>query len=330
MRLARIVELTGEIFQVDLEERGKPGWSAGYFIKGGTDWMLIETGPASSAERILEAARSIGLDRSQVKHVGVTHVHVDHAGGLGLIARHFAGAEIWVHPVGGRHMVNPARLIEGSMAVYGERKMREYGEVLPVPEERLRPAIEGKIINLRGRPVEVWETPGHARHSVCFYDARTKGLFSGDAIGVYLPQLSAALRYPVIRPATPVPDFNGELMMKDLYRFAHPGLQHIYFTHFGAASPAQLLIELAAGQLSFHLRIAEDCLDEEGADEENALAKLTAALREYSAKVLRRDMEKINVSEEMVSPEMSLLLDPLDDSAAGLLAYVQKAPVKQN
>jgi len=324
--LTRIAELSGEIFQVDLEERGKPGWSAGYFIKGGTDWMLMETGPASSAERILDAAQSIGIDHSRVKHVAVTHVHVDHAGGLGLIARHFAEAEIWVHPKGGRHMVNPARLIEGSMAVYGERKMREYGEMLPVPEERLRPAVDGKIINLGGRSVEVWETPGHARHAVCYYDMRTNGLFSGDAVGVYLPRLSAAFGCPVIRPATPVPDFNGELMMKDLYRLAHAGLQYIYFTHFGVASPAQLLIELAAGQLSFHLRIAKDCLDEENADEAIVIAKVTAALREYSAKVLRREMEKINVNEEMVAPEMSLLLDPLDDSAEGLLAYLQKAP----
>lgn len=118
--LDKIIELKGDIWQVDLEERGVPGWTSGYFIKGegSSGWMLIETGPASSAERLFDAANTIGISPRQVKHIGVTHIHVDHAGGLGVVSRYFKDAEIWVHPIGEKHLVDPTKVdrrIQGSI-----------------------------------------------------------------------------------------------------------------------------------------------------------------------------------------------------------------------
>ncbi|MDO9536662.1 MAG: MBL fold metallo-hydrolase [Bacillota bacterium] len=320
--LEKIIELKGDIWQVDLEERGIPGWTAGYYIKGEgkSGWMLIETGPASSAERLFDAANIIGISPQQVKHIGVTHIHVDHAGGLGVVSRYFKDAQIWAHPVGERHLVDPTRLIEGSRAVYGEKKMQEYGEVLPVPEGRIRSVLEGEIISLGGRTIEVWETPGHARHHVCFFDHKTKGIFSGDTAGVYAPHLSKLLNHPVARPATPGPDFNGELMLQNLYRLARSEVQNIYYTHFGAASPAQLLLELVIGQLLMHMHIAKDYLKEE-----DAVHKLGKALQDEIKKGLRISMVEKNIDETMVSNEMKLLMDPLFDSADGLLADLRKS-----
>ncbi|MEW5920702.1 MAG: MBL fold metallo-hydrolase [Bacillota bacterium] len=312
----RIIKLNGDIWQVDLEERGIPGWTAAYFIKGegNSGWMLIETGPASSAKKLLEAAASIGISPGEVKYIGVTHIHVDHAGSLGVISRYFNNAEIWVHPRGEKHLVDPARLIEGSRAVYGERKMQEYGEVLPVPAERLHSAREGTIIRLGERSIEVWETPGHARHHACFYDRKTRGLFSGDAAGVYAPRLSKLLNQAVTRPATPGPDFHGELMLQDLYRMACSEVRNIYYTHFGAAAPAQLLLELVIGQLSVHMRMARDY-----ADKEDAVQKLGLALQEEIKTGLLNGTAQEIIYDDRAGNEMRLLLEPLFDSADGLL-----------
>jgi len=320
--LERIIELKSDIWQVDLEERGIPGLTAGYFLKGegSSGWMLIETGPASSAERLFDAAISIGISPRQVKHIGLTHIHVDHAGGLGVVSPYFKNAQICVHPVGKRHLVEPTRLIEGSKAVYGEKKMQEYGKVLPVPEDRIRTVMEGNIISLGGRVIEVWETPGHARHHICFYDHQTKGLFSGDVAGVYAPHLSKLLNHPVIRPATPGPDFKGELMLQNLYRLARSEVQNLYFTHFGAASPAKLLIELVTGQLLIHMQIAKDYLEEE-----DAVNKLGRALQDEIKKGLGSSITEKKIGEGMVSNEIKLLLDPLFDSADGLIIDLKKS-----
>jgi glyoxylase-like metal-dependent hydrolase (beta-lactamase superfamily II) len=319
--LVKIIELSGEIWQVDLEERGIPGWTAAYFLKGegDSDWMLIETGPASSCGKLLQAAATIGISPGEVKQIGVTHIHVDHAGGLGLISRYFNEAEIWVHPRGVRHLADPSRLIEGSRVVYGAEKMHEYGEVLPVAAARLRPAREGTIIHLRERPIAVWETPGHARHHVCFYDRKTKGLFSGDTAGVYTPRLSKLLGQPVIRPATPGPDFNGALMLQDLNRLVCSEVQNLYFTHFGAAAPARLLLEHVIGQLSVHMHMARDY-----AEKEDAVRKLGLALQEETKKGLPSGMAEENM-EEIATNEMKLLLEPLFNSAEGLLTYLKKS-----
>lgn len=198
--------------------------------------------------------------------------------------------------------------------------MQEYGKVLPVPEGRLRTVTEGKIISLGGRTIEVWETPGHAKHHVSFLDHKTRGLFSGDVAGVYAPCFSKLLNHPVTRPATPGPDFKGELMLQNLYRLARSDLQNIYFTHFGTASPAQLLIELVIGQLLIHMHMAKDYLKEE-----DAVLKLGRALQDEIKKGLRSSMAEKNIDEVMVRNEMRLLMEPLFDSADGLLSDLKKS-----
>jgi glyoxylase-like metal-dependent hydrolase (beta-lactamase superfamily II) len=317
-----IIELDGDIWQVDLVERGLPGWASGYFIKGegSSGWMLVETGAATSSGRIIKAAEMIGISPREVRYIAVTHVHLDHAGGLGVIARHFKDAEIWVHPRGKRHLVDPSRLIEGSLFAYGKKKMQEFGEVLPVPEERLLAAEEGKVIRLRGRLLEVWETPGHARHHVCYYDHRTKGLFSGDAAGMYVPRLSGLFGVPVTRPVSPSPDFNGGQALNDLYRIALSEAEKIYFTHFGAASPARLLATLVIGQLLVQMRISRDYLKGDEAD----AAGLSLAIRGHMEDMLHGYLAKSNTTADQVSNEIEFLLVGLKNSAKGLLSYMQK------
>lgn len=318
--MAEIVELEGEIWQVDLEERGIPGCTAGYFVKGDSDWMLVETGPATSADKILAAAASLGIEHERVRHIAVTHIHIDHAGGLGTVARHFKEARIWVQPAGLRHMIDPSRLREGSRAFYGAAKMQEFGEILPVPAERIEPAEEGRVIELGGRTLEVWETPGHARHHASYYDHKTRGLFSGDGAGMYFPRLSRLLGRPVIRPATPPPDFRGSLMLDAMCKMALHQLDRIYFTHFGAAAPPQQLLEMVMGQLCVYMHLAKEY--KQGPD---ARQKLGLLLRGQMEKGLGGDLSALwNHPDQAVQSELRTLLDAAPDLAAGQLNYLEK------
>lgn len=254
--MAEIRELPGGIWQIDLEECGVPGRTCGYLVKGDIDWLLVETGPASSLDRIVEALDILNIQYEDLRYIGVTHIHLDHAGGVGAVARKFPRAKVLVQQKGARHLIDPSRLIKSAAAIWGEAKMQQFGPILPVPEEQVLPVTEGDQLHLGNRTVTVWYTPGHAKHHICFHDSLTNGLFSGDATGVYQPRLSARLNKHVIRTATVPPEFNGRVMLETLIRIALTELEVIYFTHFGALERPLQLIQQLIGQLTLQMELA--------------------------------------------------------------------------
>ncbi len=315
--MVKILELPGEIWQIDLEDCGHPGRTAGYFVKGLDEWMLVETGPANSLDKILEAAIYLDITPENLKYIAVTHIHLDHAGGLGVTADYFNQADLIVHYKGARHMVDPTRLIAGATEAWGSKRMNEFGKVKPVAEERIISVQEGGIIDLGNRIIEVWETPGHAKHHACFYDRKTKGLFSGDAAGVYHPLLSHTLQRPVVRPATPAPDFEGDKMIKSLIRMAMAEIEVIYFTHFGTAHFPQQIVERQIGQLIIQMELAKKFSQEANAEQ---------MLREAVLRQLHKGLgvtayENIPNYDPQIQEELSFLTDLLNLSVAGLLQY---------
>ncbi len=321
--MADIVQLEGDIFQVDLRECGYEGRTAGYFVRGSGGWALVETGPASSAGVVREAAAQLGIEPEQLKYIAVTHIHIDHAGGLGVLARHFPGAGLVVHPKGARHMIDPSRLIAGALQVWGEEKMRQYGDIVPVEEGRVLHAVEGAVLDLGDRKIEVWETPGHSKNHVCYYDAATGGLFSGDAAGVYSPGLSQRLRRPVLRPATPAPDFNGEQMFSSLLRIAASEIKQIYFTHFGAGRPPRLLVENIIGQLTVFMHMGRQCLQQGGGAREAADA-LAAVMRRYARFGLLEEEDVPAGMDGRMAQEWDFMVGMTKLSAQGIVQYLAK------
>jgi len=326
--MADIIELSGDIFQVDLKECGYEGRTAGYFVRGKDGWMLLETGPASSAGAIMEAVKLLGIKPEQLKYIAVTHIHLDHAGGLGVVAKYFNEARVVLHPKGARHMINPSRLIAGAYNFWGKEKMEQYGEVIPVAEERVINVLEGDVIDLGDRKIEVWETPGHAKNHVCYYDTRTRGVFSGDALGVFSPKLSRLLERPVLRPATPAPDFNGELMFKSLYRVATSKIEQIYFTHFGVGRPSQLLIENILGQLSVFMEMGRSYSEQKGADEKNNeqknLENLQLEMEQYIRKGLLGPKKNLEKTDILTEQDWEFQVNMIRMSAGGILQYLNK------
>jgi glyoxylase-like metal-dependent hydrolase (beta-lactamase superfamily II) len=176
------------------------GWervTAGYLIEGPAP-VLVETGSQSSVPVLLAALAKIGLGPEDLAGVAVTHIHLDHAGGVGNVARAFPSATVYVHEKGARHLADPARLIDSASRVYGPLLDSLYGRLDPTPPERLHVLEDGEeIVVGPDRVLVAVDSPGHAKHHVGLHDSLSGVLFAGDAVGVKLPDGG------VLRPSTP-------------------------------------------------------------------------------------------------------------------------------
>jgi len=217
------------------------GWqrvTAGYLIEGSAP-LLVETGSQSSVPVLLHALEELGLGPADLAGVAVTHIHLDHAGGVGDVARAFPAATVYVHPKGARHLADPARLVSSASRVYGTLLDSLYGRLDPTPSERIQVLEDGDEITVStGRVLRAVDSPGHAKHHVGLHDSDSGILFAGDAVGVRLPDAG------VLRPSTPPPDFDLDLALGSLRRFAERRPSGLALAHYGLLDdPDDLLAE---------------------------------------------------------------------------------------
>lgn len=211
----------------------RPKLAAVHVIDENGHVALVDTGTNDSVPFVTRALEEIGVAADQVDYILLTHIHLDHAGGAGLMMRTFPNARLVVHPRGVRHMIDPSRLIEGATAVYGAAEMqRLYGDVLPIDARRIIEATHDLRVDLGGRQLHILDTPGHARHHVCIRDERTGHIFTGDTVGLSYPEFDAGGRQFVFPGTTPVQFSPGEMHASiDLLLSFKPGA--FYLTHFG-------------------------------------------------------------------------------------------------
>jgi glyoxylase-like metal-dependent hydrolase (beta-lactamase superfamily II) len=166
---------------------------------------FVDTGTTLSVPNLLAALDARGIGRDQVDWVLTTHVHLDHAGGAGELMRHLPNARCATHPRGARHLVDPAKLIAGSIAVYGETRYRElYGDIVPVAEDRMFVPADGERISVGRRNLELIHTPGHALHHYCVVDLDTRRIFPGDNFGISYRDFDVDGRELIFPTTTPV------------------------------------------------------------------------------------------------------------------------------
>ncbi|MGB9113199.1 MAG: MBL fold metallo-hydrolase [Acidimicrobiales bacterium] len=246
------------------------GWkqtTAGFLLPGPNP-VLVETGSQSSVPVILEALKEVGLGPNDLSAILVTHIHLDHAGGVGDVAKAFPSALVYVHERGARHLVDPSRLVASAGQVYGDLLDSLYGRLEPTPEERVHVLHDGDTVEIgNGRTLRAIDSPGHAKHHLGFLDSESGLLFAGDAVGVKLPGGGA------LRPATPPPDFDLDQALNSLRRFAAAAPSRIALAHYGIipTDPEVLLAE-AAEALTHWAEEAERAYDA-GEDIADALAR---------------------------------------------------------
>jgi glyoxylase-like metal-dependent hydrolase (beta-lactamase superfamily II) len=212
----------------------RPRLAAAYVVRGERSAAVVETGSASAVPRLLDALAAQGLSREDVSHVFVTHVHLDHAGGAGALLRELPRAKLVAHPRGARHLVDPSRLVAGTIEVYGEDKFRAlYGEVVPAPADRVVEAPEGLSIDLGGRPLRVLDAPGHARHHYVLLDEASRGFFTGDSFGLsYRETDGPAGPFPF--PTTTPVQLDPPALHATIDRMLAERPARMYLTHYGA------------------------------------------------------------------------------------------------
>jgi len=204
-----------------------------YLLRDGDEAAIVETGTRHSLDNVLATLSELQIDPSQVRYVIPTHVHLDHAGGAGAMMRAFEQATLLIHPRGARHMVDPQKLVDGTIAVYGREKFEKlYGQIEPVAEQRIHVVEDGERIALNKRELLFLDTPGHARHHFCVFDAASEGVFTGDTFGLSYDAMKSLPRGLV--PTTPPSQFDPPALHESIDRIAAQRPQRLYLTHYGA------------------------------------------------------------------------------------------------
>jgi glyoxylase-like metal-dependent hydrolase (beta-lactamase superfamily II) len=239
----------------------RPGLAATHLLVEGDKAAFIDTGTNFSVPGVLEVMRRKNLSPENVAYVIVTHVHLDHAGGAGEMMRLFPEAMLVVHPRGARHMIDPSRLAAGSIAVYGEEQFRKlYGEIVPVPAERVIEAPHEFTLEMNGRRLLFLDTPGHARHHFCIFDERSGGVFTGDTFGISYREFDVEGREFIFPTTTPVQFEPGAAHDSiDLIMSRHP--RAAYLTHYGKVVQLPRLADDLHRMLDDFVNIAEGLRD---------------------------------------------------------------------
>jgi glyoxylase-like metal-dependent hydrolase (beta-lactamase superfamily II) len=251
-----VFEVADGITAIDTFMGGRERYTAAYLLDA-AEPALVETGPGTSVEPVTDALEHLGLSRDGLAHIVLTHIHLDHAGGAGALSARFPRSGVWVHERGATHLADPTRLVKSTARVWGEREMRElFGPTEPVPSGRLHALQDEEVIDLGDRRLDVLDTPGHASHHVALVDSRTGAVFTGDALGIHVPDL------PVLRPATPPPEFDLERTIDSIERIRRHARSLLLFAHFGPLREIDATCDLAIRRVREWTAVVADAMRE--------------------------------------------------------------------
>lgn len=229
-----------------------------YLIERGNDLAFIETGTSHGVPRLLALLAARGLSPARVRYVIPTHVHLDHAGGAGALMRALPSATLIAHPRGARHMIDPAKLIAGATAVYGaEALARMYGEIVAVPEARVLAVEDGASLPFGDGALQFIDSPGHARHHFCIWDAVSRGFFTGDTFGLSYREFDTAAG-PFLMPTTTPVQFEPDAWRRTIDRFLSFAPQRMYLTHYGCVENVAELARVLRNGLARYELIATE------------------------------------------------------------------------
>ena len=305
-----VTSLGHEVYQIDTRMAGYQGVTAGYLIRSDRP-CLVETGTAPSAPVVRDALAGLGVGPGDLATVVVTHIHLDHAGGVGDIAALFPAADVVVHELGARHLADPSRLMASARMVYGDELDGLFGELAPTPADRIRSVERTGVVDLGGgRRLDSHYSPGHAKHHVGLIDSVSGDLYVGDAAGIYIPETGDQ------RPATPPPDFDLDVALESLRMFAALEPSRLLFSHFGPVEAVAEALERSAEEI--RLWVAETRhARRAGLDLDHAVAM-----------VAERTRERYTIFEPGADPELAAKYNRVagaQSNVSGIMRWLDKA-----
>lgn len=233
-----VIKFDNEIYQIDVFMENKPGRMSCYYIDSSNP-LLVEVGPSNSFPYLISSLESLGI--SEVKRSAMTHLHLDHIGGIGHLVEKYKEHFVYIHELGIKHLPNPERLWKAVSDVYTEEWLStNWGEIKPTPIKNIHSLQDKELIDLgNGRKLEAIYGPGHAKHHYTFYDDYSKTLFMGDTLGLIYPHGD------FVQPNLPPPDFNKEVLFNTLDDLKKLDLNYLALAHFGMHGNPYKLIENA-------------------------------------------------------------------------------------
>ena len=274
---------------VDVQFHGRPQVIAAVLVHDRGDVAIIDPGPTTCLPALELGLQAHGIRWSDVGHILLTHVHLDHAGAAGTIVRDHPHIKVLVHERGARHMADPSRLLQSATRVYGDRMEYFWGEFAAVPPDKLVPLKGGERVQAGGRHLEVAYTPGHASHHVSFFDESSGVAFVGDTAGV-------CINDGYVLPPTPPPDIDLELWSASVDRILAWSPATIMLTHFGPVTRVRPHFASLLENLKTTAGIALSLLNEKGTDDDRG-----AAFAERLRHLLRSHMAESQVATYVVA-----------------------------
>lgn len=237
----------------------RPRFDASHLIVERGRAAFVDVGTNYSAPRLLAALAQQGLVPEDVDYIILTHVHLDHAGGAGELLRYLPRARVVVHPRGARHVVDPTQLVAGASAVYGADEVRRtYGDLIPVPGDRVDIAADGYVVDLAGRDLLCLDTPGHARHHMSIWDAASGSFFPGDTFGLSYREFDSARGAFILPTTTPV-QFDPDALRHSIERMLAYAPAAMFLTHYSRIEDVPRLAQDLFVQIDAMVAIARDC-----------------------------------------------------------------------
>lgn len=240
----------------------RPLLAAIHLIESEGRAAFVDTANFEVMPQALAALAERGLGPESVDYVILTHIHLDHAGGAGVMMDAFPNARLVVHPRGARHMIEPTKLMAGVEGVYGrERAQKMYGKLMPIAAERIIEAHDNTVLHLGSRELLCIETPGHAKHHIAIIDRQSSGIFTGDTFGISYREMDVDGQ-PLIFPTTSPIQFDPDDMRNSIERMLSFNPDAVYLTHFSRVTPPAALgrkvLDLLDQYVSIALSASED------------------------------------------------------------------------
>lgn len=232
-------------------------FAAIYLLKQGNEIAIIDTGNKFSVNNVHKTLDDNGQGFSDVAYIILTHIHLDHAGGAGELMARCPNAKLIVHPRGARHIIDPTKLIEGAISVYGKANFKKlYGEILPIESGRVIEADDNFSLNFNGRVLKFIDTPGHARHHFCIWDEHTESMFTGDTFGISYREFDSANEVYIFPSTSPI-QFDPKAAIQSIEKIMQYKPQRVCLTHFSSIRPTQKVVDQLIEGIHFVSSLAE-------------------------------------------------------------------------